>query len=202
MLGRQPWHGAMNILKSASNFLVVNDPAGPCDLIYVLAGRPERKPYGLDLFHRGLAPRLILSVGRFEVRQTASLLEMPRLLALRDNLPPEQRHFWIDFQCDAPARISPANLKKPNTFWELSGLVEYLHNTSPARIAIISTSIHLRRVRYCCSRIPFLARKTVSFLAVPEEASSFKLNRWWKHRGHWHYVINEHLKLAAYRAIY
>src|SRR5215831_4682837 len=54
-------------------FLTVNDPPANADLILVLAGRPERKSYGLRLFQEGFAGRLILSVGRFEVRQVATL---------------------------------------------------------------------------------------------------------------------------------
>lgn len=179
----------------------MHDPPSSCDLIFVLAGMQERKPYGLNLFHQGLAPRLILSVARSEVRATAALLELPGLLKLRDNLPPRKRHFWVDLSAGR-TDISPAHLKKTNTYWELTGLAQYVAETRPVRIAIISTSIHLRRVCYCCSRISFFSGTKLSFVAVPEETSSFKAQHWWRRREDRSYVFSEHLKLAAYRILY
>src|ERR1035438_7158796 len=47
--------------------LTRNDSVQPVDLIFVMAGRMERKHYGLELYRAGVAPQLVLSVGRFEV---------------------------------------------------------------------------------------------------------------------------------------
>lgn len=192
----------VNILKSACESLCIHDPPGPCDLIFVLAGKAERKPYGLELFRQGLAPRLILSIGRFEVRSTAALLAMPGLLTLRDSVPPRERHFWMDFSSSGDKNISLARLQKANTFRELQGLAEYLRDATIARMAIVSTSIHLRRTRYCTSKIPFFSGITLSFISVPEQASSFKSQGWWKRRADAGYVLSEYMKLAAYRLRY
>jgi hypothetical protein len=72
----------------------------------------------------------------------------------------------------------------------------------PRRIAIVSTAIHLRRVRFCCERIGAFHDSAVLFLAVPEDHSSFRHEGWWKHAGHWSYLIKEYLKLAAYHLRY
>lgn len=190
----------MKALASVCDFLAPNDQPESCDVIFVLAGRDERKPYGLKLFQAGLAPRLILSVGRYEIRQTAQSFGHPELLTLRDSLPASRRHFWMDF-VDGEARISPANLRETNTFWELYQLAEYV-GPGPSRIALISTSIHLRRIRYCCSLIPFFQSRSIQFLAVPEETSSFQKRRWWKRPDHWWYVFSEYVKLAGYHVLY
>jgi hypothetical protein len=168
----------------------------------VLAGKAERKPYGLELFRQGLAPRLILSIDRFEVRSTAALLAVPGLLTLRDNVAPQERHFWIDFSSSDDKKISLARLQKPNTLRELEGLAEYLRDACIPRMAIVSTSIHLQRARYCTSRIPFFSRIALSFVSVPEEASSFKSRGWWKRRADAGYILSEYMKLAAYRLRY
>ncbi|MBZ5531479.1 MAG: YdcF family protein [Acidobacteriia bacterium] len=191
----------MSILDAVSNVLIANEVPGPCDLIFVLAGRPERKDYGLELFQRGLAPRLILSVGRFEVRQTAAAFELPELISMRDKTQPFQRHFWMDFT-KGSRQVRLAGLKRHNTFWELSALAGYLAPEPPRSIALVSTSIHLRRIRFCCRRIPFFQERTVFFLAVPEEASSFQRDTWWKRKGHWSYVAQEYVKLAGYHLLY
>ena len=66
--------------------LTLNDTPSPADLIFVLAGKMERKQYGLELYRAGLAPRLVLSVGRFEVSKMPALdlEETPELLRRRD----------------------------------------------------------------------------------------------------------------------
>lgn len=53
----------MNLYKS----LTQNDAVQAADLIFMLAGRTERKHFGLELYSAGMAPQLLLSVGRFEV---------------------------------------------------------------------------------------------------------------------------------------
>jgi hypothetical protein len=192
----------VEILKSFASFLASSDAPASCDLIFVLAGRPERKPCGWQLFQSGLAPRLIFSVGRYEVRQTANEpTNIPELLELRDKTAPERRHFWVDFQ-HGNRSTSLAEIKTPGTFRELHALARYLAPDFPRRIAIVSTAIHLRRVRFCCERIGAFHDSTVLFLAVPEDQSSFRLEGWWKHAGHWSYLVREYLKLAAYHLRY
>lgn len=192
----------MKILKSFASFLAINDAPASCDLIFVLAGRPERKPYGWQLFQSGLAERLIFSVGRYEVRQTANgPTRIPELLELRDKTPPEHRHFWVDFQ-RGNRSTSLAGIKTPGTFWELHALSRHLAPDFPRRIAIVSTAIHLRRVRFCCERICAFRDSTILFLAVPEDQSSFRQDGWWKHAAHWSYLIKEYVKLAAYHFRY
>src|SRR5262245_11773192 len=43
------------------------------DAIFVFAGRESRKRFGVRLYREGRAPRLLLSVGRFEWRRFADL---------------------------------------------------------------------------------------------------------------------------------
>ena len=69
------------------------DAVQPADLIFVMAGRMERKQYGLELYRSGVSPKLVLSVGRFEVSKMTKLaLEcVDELIALRDQTPPDER---------------------------------------------------------------------------------------------------------------
>lgn len=190
------------MLKSICDFLSTEGPVTPCDLIFVLAGLPERKSYGLELFQQGVAPRLVLSVSRFDVRHTAALLsEGEELIRLRDQTSPEKRHFWIEFQ-DGRSTISQAAVKRTGTFGELNAIGDYLALKPPATIAFISTSIHLRRVRFCCSQIPFFQGRRVYFWAVPEEMSSFRRAAWWRRPPDWRYLISEYAKLAGYRLMF
>jgi len=188
----------MGILKALADFLSIDDAPASCDLIFVLAGRPERKPYGWKLLQSGLAPRLILSVGRYEVREAAGQpLQIPELLSLREKAPPGQRHFWVDFEGGGRS-VSLAGLKETNTFWEIFGLGQYLAANVPGRIAIVSTSVHLRRVRLCCRKIGALGKSQMLFLPVPEDKSCIQRDGWWKHADQCSYLLSEYVKLAAY----
>lgn len=192
----------MNFLKSMSDFLAVEDPPASCDVIAVLAGPVERKSYGLELFRRSVAPRLVLSVARFDVGRTAALLHgAQELIALRDKTPAQERHFWVDYE-NARRTIVPARLPRTGTFGELQALASYLAPYTPEKIALVSTSIHLRRIRFCCSRIAFFAQAYVSLLAVPESDSSFRRNGWWMRSTDCHYLLSEYAKLLAYRLLY
>jgi hypothetical protein len=159
----------------------------------------ERKGYGLELFRRGLAPRLILSVGRFEISRLhqIGITEASAMQEAARHLPPGQRHFFLDFRGQAPEPARPAILCT-GTRAELRALAEYLQPAQPRSITIVSTSIHLRRVRLCCQRIPFYRQRNVRYAAVPEELSSFRCSGWWKRADHWRYVLLEWAKLGVY----
>ena len=61
------------LLRSVYEGLTRDDGLRPAELIIVTAGGMDRKQYGLELFHRGVSPKLLLSVGRFEVRKMRNL---------------------------------------------------------------------------------------------------------------------------------
>lgn len=191
-----------NLLQAPVRFLSVDDAPVICDVILVLAGRNERKPYGLKLFQQQLAPRLIVSVSRHEVRHAAKQLSVPALLQLRYATPPLQRHFWIDC-CAGQQRIVRAKgISRSSTYWELRALARYLGRDVPKRIAIVSTSVHLRRVKLCCRKIPEFGSADLLFLPVPEDLSSFVKAGWWRRPDHWSYVLSEFAKLTAYALLY
>ena len=76
------------------------DTPRKADLIFVLAGRMHRKECALELFREGLAPRILLSVGRFEIRRF-SKMALPAsldLLKLAQAVPPSQRHYFVFFE--------------------------------------------------------------------------------------------------------
>ena len=141
----------------------------PSDLIYVMAGRPERKQYGLELYQRGFAPRLLLSVGRFEVSKMGNLQigGMEKLLAMRDAALPHERHFFLDLSASGMC-IEKAALPKWNTFGEISGLRRFLERAGALRrVMVISTDVHLRRVALTFRKVFGAAPIEFSYCAFP-----------------------------------
>jgi len=181
------------------DYLALNDLPSQSDLIFVLAGRPERKAYGLHLFRKGIALRIVLSVGRFEVRkmdafgfQDLNLREMVKHMAPRD------RHFFVEIS-DGSRSVTPARIKRVGTFGELAALAAYLRGRQIKTLTLVSTSVHLRRVRLCCRKISGLRGFNISYVPVPEELSSFRRERWWNKFDQWSYICSEYIKLLAYQ---
>jgi hypothetical protein len=187
-----------SFLQPLRDFLAEADPPTRSDVIFVLAGRPERKVYGLQLFREGFAPRLILSVGRFEVRGMGGLGFND--LNLREGvarLPPEQRHFFIDIVAHS-RRVIVRGEAGRGTYAELLSLGRYLEAEGISSLLLVSTSIHLGRIRYCCRRIALFSGTEIGYVSVPENLSSFRRAGWWKRRDHWSYVLRESAKLGIF----
>ena len=144
----------------------------PADLIFVLAGQVSRKDYALQLFRQGLAPRLLFSVGRFEIRRF-SKMALPiqlDLLKLAQDVPPPRRHFFVLFQ-GTECHVEHVQPKRFGTLTEITSLARWLcANPEVQSLLLISNEAHLRRIRMCCQSL--LPRGVeVALLAVPNSFS-------------------------------
>jgi hypothetical protein len=131
---------------------VKNDPHAHFDLIFVLAGRPARKHFALELFRAGVAPQILFSVARFEVRQFKDLpLPIPfDLLPIAQPVPAPERHFFVLFGDGAP-QVERIAVRRFGTLREIEALSRYLQRHNEIRSVIVVTSgVHARRVALCC----------------------------------------------------
>jgi len=148
------------------------DDARPADLIFVLAGQMSRKDYALHLFRGGLAPRLLFSVGRFEIR-SFSKMALPiqlDLLKVAQDMPPPRRHFFVLFQ-GKECHVEHVQPRRFGTLTEIASLARWLDaNTEVQSLNLISNETHLRRIRMCCQAL--LPRVVdAALLAVPNSFS-------------------------------
>ena len=182
--------------------LTRKDPPRPADVIFVLAGRLERKHFGLELYRAGFAPRLILSVGRFEISKMAgSTFDfVADLKAVRDRTAPGRRHFFCDIDAFG-TRICNAGLRRWSTYGEAIGFREYLADSRPARVIVVSTDIHLRRAALTFERVFRDLAVEFSYCPVPGVRSSLIRPEWWTRSADRGYVFSETLKLIGYRII-
>jgi hypothetical protein len=136
------WQPALRLGNTVNDF----------DLIFVLAGRPVRKIYGLELYRAGVAPRILFSVARFEVRRFRELA-LPvefDLLPIALPVPAEERHFFVLFGGGAP-EVERIAVRRFGTLREIEALADYLKRHREIRsVLVVTSAVHQRRVRMCC----------------------------------------------------
>jgi uncharacterized SAM-binding protein YcdF (DUF218 family) len=156
------------LLPGLHAWLSSADHARPADLIFVLAGRMSRKHYALQLYREGLAPRLLISVGRFEIRRFSkmSLPTQLDLLKQAQDVPPPHRHFFVLFQ-GGECQVEHVQPRRFGTLTEMASLARWIDaNPEIQSVILVSNETHLRRIRLCCRHL--LQRgMEVALLAVP-----------------------------------
>jgi hypothetical protein len=151
-------------------FRVQCDAVSRANLIFALAGRESRKEYALELYAQGVAPSLLMSVARFEIRRFAGLA-LPKRVNLRSMaapVAPPERHFFVCFEGDR-VTIEKIFRGRWGTLSEIRALRLWLEPRPEIRhIAVISSRTHLPRVRLCCKEL-LDRRIRCDFVAVPKE---------------------------------
>ncbi len=159
------------MLKFLLAWLVRADPAVPADAIFVLAGLKARKVFAIQLLEKEFAPRVLFSVGRFEVRRFRELGLPPTidLLQMAQSTPPPQRHFFVLFE-NQQFTVERIHVRTLGTLSEIDALADWLlAHPGISSLLVVSSGPHLRRLRMCCRR---LLRRNVrcSFVATPEDS--------------------------------
>ncbi len=168
----------MLLLPRLRDWLSPVDAPRSADLIFVLAGRVYRKDYALELFRQGLAPRILFSVGRFEIRRFSKMaLPVPLdLLKLAQEVPPPQRHYFAFFE-GQQVRTQHVLPGRFGTLTEIESLARWLSERPEIHsVLIVSSGTHLRRIRMCCRSL-LNVNIRLAFLAAPltlsEQSSGF-----------------------------
>lgn len=182
------------MLKFLFDWLARADPVVPADAIFVLAGQKSRKLFAIQLLEQGIAPRILFSVGRFEIRRFPAL-GLPQtidLLQMAQSIPPPQRHFFVLFE-NQQFTVERIRVRLLGTLSEIDALADWLL-THPeiSSLLVVSSGSHLRRLRVCCRR---LLRRNLkcSFVATPEESGNNGFDR--------NAILLECLKIACYAVL-
>ncbi len=174
-------------LYFAGRWLVLDDAPVPADLIVLLAGNLSRPLYGADLYHRGYAKRIAVS-------RPAPHPQVENLRPLGIRLPRQDEEYReILRRKGVPASaigvFGDGNL---STVQEAETLREFLGGR-PARLLIVTSPYHTRRVKIVFTRL--LPQADIRVLASPYEEFP---QRWWTHQGAAVGVMLETTKLLYY----
>lgn len=192
-----------SLLCQIYDYLNIGTAPQKADCIFVLAGRQERKIFGIQLWQQAYAPEVILSVARFEWRKFyhLGLSADGGLKAMVDQTPPIRRHFFVrtngkDASCQW---VQPGWF---GTWREARALAAFLKNDPVQSLMVISDAVHLRRVAVAFRRAFRRRQLKLTFVAVASESQPAKRHSWWRESESRGYVLKEFIKYLAYRTIF
>ena len=132
--------------SSFKAFLDIAQEPEKADAIFVFAGREERKRLGIELFRAELAPRLILSVARFEWRrfEALGLWSDGGLVDMVRTIEAPERHFFVHIE---RGRVSCEHVHRGRlgTMTEARALATVVDEAELESVLIISSPEHLPR---------------------------------------------------------
>jgi hypothetical protein len=174
-------------------------PPAPCDALFVFAGRPERAPYAVELWRAGMAPVLVVSVGRYEWRRFPDL-GLPSDGGLRDlveRTPPSRRHFQVVLD-KRGARAEWMPRGRFGTLAEARALVRLARERGWRSVQAITCAAHSRRVLLALGRMSRGTDLRFAVTAVPETRSAVRRGSWWRDPHGPSLVLGEWIKLSTY----
>lgn len=187
--------------RSITDWLSPVESPSKSDLIFVLAGRWNRKTYALQLYNGAYAPRILFSVGRFEIRrfECGNLPSPVNLLDAASRVAPPKRHYFVCFE-GRDVRVERIPVFRFGTFTEIKALREWLRQRPDIRtVQVVSSREHLPRARMCCSALLPQSLK-IRFVATPTRVESGQESWPSQKDGAWQ-ILSEAGKILIYRFV-
>lgn len=186
-------------LRAIHDFLDRSTPPDPCDALFAFAGRPERARVAIELWRAGLAPVLVLSVGRFEWRRFPDL-GLPSDGGLRDlvmRTPPSRRHFLVRIEATG-ARTEWMPRGRFGTLAEARAWIRLARDRGWRSVRAVTTAAHSRRALLAMRRSARGTGIQVGVIPVPDSVSSLRRDSWWHDSAGRALVLGEWIKLFVY----
>jgi uncharacterized SAM-binding protein YcdF (DUF218 family) len=179
----------VRILTGIGSYLVVEDDLHPADVIFVLNGDPDSRPFrAADLYEQGLAPRILIA--RSENQPTVDLglvrNETDISVGVMESL-------------GVPA-ADILTLQMPggvtSTFDEAALLRDYVQSHEIHSVILVTSAFHTRRARWIFERELAGLPVTLKMAAAPNHG--FDQTNWWQSENGLITLNNEYLKLFYY----
>jgi uncharacterized SAM-binding protein YcdF (DUF218 family) len=173
-------------LRAAGRFLVVEDPLLDSEALYVFPGGvPKRAEHAAQLFHSGIAPKVVVSGER--IRPELEVLGMP--------LSDAEINARVLERCGVPAEAIIVLAEGTSTWEDAQALRRWATaQTGIHHIIAVTSPAHSRRARRTLREV---FRGTGIDVRVQPYQRSLVLG-WWKDEETLLRVINEYIKLIYY----
>ena len=174
------------ILVGFAYLFRVDNPAPSDVLVVLLGGTPHRPEKAAELFHKGIAPRIVLCRERPDpvFHHDASLLIKEYLIKL--GVPP------------VAIEILPDEVT--STKDEAERVLKYLKQHPSRRITIVTTAFHTARARWIFQRI--LSNQKIDIRAAAAKDPNFDESNWYQNEEGLIFYFNELIKTIYYRMRY
>jgi uncharacterized SAM-binding protein YcdF (DUF218 family) len=175
------------ILRGFGNYLVAEDELQETEMAFVLGG---------NSFERGLAAVEISKKFPNQKFTTTGGNQPMQITALDTTMFEAEltKHFMVKKGVSADNIIAMS--KGTSTFEEAQEALTYCKNNNIHKISVISSSYHLRRVRWVFQELFEENGITILFHSAPSE--DFDPNNWWKSEEGLVTTNNEYIKLVYY----
>jgi uncharacterized SAM-binding protein YcdF (DUF218 family) len=177
VLFREQW------LMLIGDFLIIEDPLKPADIIHVIAGDDYRTDYAIQLYKQGYGKTLFFTGGwcKFHLYNHG---EHAETLSLTQGV--------------ALSAIAYDDSEVMSTYMEAERLKVWIaHSPIPIRsVIVVSDPFHMRRARWTYKKVLGESIE-VQMALVPFEKTPY-LQRWWLDPLSKKYVMDEYLKLIYY----
>jgi uncharacterized SAM-binding protein YcdF (DUF218 family) len=179
------------LLSGAANAWIVRQPVAKADLIIVLAGGPETRPFeAARLFQQGIAPRVLLTNPKTsEITKLGLIPAEPGLthdILVRNSVPASS------------IVIAPEIVK--STYDESIAVSDWARSNHIHSVLVVTDDFHTRRALWIFSKRLRPLGIHVAVDAVP--AREYTPQNWWQHEQGIVAFQNELLKYAYYRLRY
>lgn len=174
------------LLRAMASYLHVEDSLRPSDLMVLLGGENESRPfYAAELYRRSLAPRILLPRIQpkpyEEMGIAPSEAEIAKKILLAKGVP-EKAIVTLDREVES-------------TYEEGQALREYLTVHPARRIIVVTSGYHARRARWVMTRA---LGDEVEVLVAAAPPWRFEEDRWWEDEDGVVTYFEEYLKFLYY----
>ncbi len=186
------------LLASPAVYLRIEDPLRPADLIAVMPSGWEGVDYGIELYKKGYAPKLMLIGGypfEFLQKDGASF-----------------RVVRVDWELVAHAIALEAGVPDDaivtrggsSTYEQARQFVDLAEASNLKTVIIVTDDVHPRRISWSVAKFPSSAQLALIYSPVPRSIylpqEQFEVDQWWTDEDSAKEVFAEYVKLGYYLA--
>jgi len=177
------------ILTGMADLLVVNDPLQPADMIFVLNGDYNTRPFrASELYEQGLAPVIVIAKAEMLPAEKLGLAPNDTDVSInvmkKLGVPPEK------------IVVLPVEGGTTSTFDEAIALRQYIESHNVRSLILLTSAFHTRRAKWIFDRELAGLPVRLEVAAVPHYG--FDESNWWQSEDGLITLNNETIKLAYY----
>ncbi len=181
------------ILTGVADFLVIDNPLQPADMIFVLNGDHDTRPFrASQLYKQGLAPLIVITRAESLPAEKLGLAPNDTDVSLgvmsKLGVPPEK------------IVVLPVEGGTTSTYDEALALRRYIESNNIGSIILLTSAFHTRRAKWIFDKELAGLPIRLEVAAVPHYG--FDETNWWQSEDGLITLNNEYIKLVYYLVKY